>query len=668
MLDDDNDHNLDDTDDESLLRRARQFFEQAKDAEAENRKRFIDDLRFARLGEQWPGSVKRDRETTGRPCMTFNKMPAFIRQVVNDARQNKPSINILPVGKDSDKETAEILEGLIRNIEVQSCADVAYDTAIENSVTAGWGYITVKLDYTHDDAFDLDICIDAVPNPLVVYGDFTTQRSDSSDWNQSLVESWVDKSDFKKKYPKAEVVDWDSDFRAYQDWVTDTQVMVADYWEREEEECTIYLLSNGTVVDDDYMQEHGEELLMYGITVQQQRPSKRYDVTKYTITAGELLERQEWPGQYIPVIPVYGDEINENGKRHLLSLISSAKDAQQSYNYWRTSAIEKVALDTKAPWIGMRGSFDSDPNWNTANTVNHPYLEYDGPTPPQRPGVSGVPAADIQMALQASDDMKAIIGIYDASLGARGNETSGKAIMARQREGDTSTFHFIDNMNRAIRHVGKIVVDLIPKVYNQERIVRIIAEDGTPDQVQINKQMLIDGIPKIYDLTTGKYDVVVKSGPSFTSRREESAQQMMQMIQSFPQSAQYIGDLVAKNLDWPGSDEIAKRLQAMLPPQMQNHQQIPPEFQQHIQQVEQQVQQGQQLVQQLQQDNQDLKLQVKDKHGELEIKAAELRLKERELQLKEAELQAELHIKAAELGARSAGYFNPVDTTANEVQ
>lgn len=664
MAEDENDSNKDDSSDEQLLQRAREFYDLAKEAESENRARFIDDLRFARLGEQWPTSVKRDREVGGRPCMTFNKMPSFIRQVVNDARQNKPSINVLPVGKDSDKATAEILEGLIRNIEVQSCADVAYDTAIETAVSGGWGYLRAKLDYTHDDAFDLDICIDAVPNPLSVYGDYTSVKSDSSDWMQCLVEDWMDKDEFKRKYPKAEAVDWDNDFRGASDWVSDTQVMVAEYWEREEEECTIYLLSTGQAVDDDYMEEHGEDLAMYGITVQQERPSKKFDVTQYIITANEVLERNEWPGQYIPVVPVYGDEINEDGKRHFYSLINAAKDAQLSYNYWRTSAVEKVALDTKAPWIGPVGAFNTDPNWSTANTVNHPFLEYDGGQPPFRPGPAGVPAADIQMALQAADDMKAIIGIYDASLGARSNETSGKAIMARQRESDTGTFHFIDNMSRAIRHMGKIVVDLIPKVYNEYRIVRVLSEDGTPEQVQVNQEFLHNGIPKLYDLTTGKYDIVVKSGPSFNSRREESATQMMALVQARPEIAPLIGDLIAKNLDWPGADEIGERLKAMLPPQLQPGQ-LPPEIQQQIQQAQQLVQQGQQAMGELHGENEQLKLAIKDKAGELEIKRAELALKEKELALKAAESSAELQMKAAELQARAAAFTNPVEMTAH---
>lgn len=639
---------------DDVLARARDFFDSAKEAETENRERFKDDVDFARLGNQWPAEVVKKRGKK-RPCMTFNKMPAFIRQVVNDSRQNKPSISVIPVGADSDKDTADILEGLIRNIEVQSNADVAYDTGIENAVSGGFGYLRVRLDYAHNDAFDLDIIIDAVPNPLSIYGDPTSTKADSSDWNQCLVEDWMDKKSFKVKYPKAELIDWESDYKDKESWVTDSEVLVAEYWEREEKDTVIYQLSNGLTVDDEYIEENQEQMDAVGITIIKQRPSKKWQVTQYILTANEVLETSEWLGQYIPVVPIYGDEVNDDGKRHLFSLFHNAKDAQRSYNYWRTSAVEKVALDTKAPWIGQKGFADSDPNWLTANTDNHAYLEFDGVNPPFRPGPAGVPAADIQMALQASDDMKSIIGIYDASLGARSNETSGKAIIARQRESDTGTFHFIDNMSRAIRMLGKIVVDLIPSVYEQERIIRILKEDGTPEKVQINTQFLQEGIPKIYDVTVGKYDVVVKTGPSFTSRREEAANQMMTLVQSFPDAAPLIGDLIAKNLDWPGADEIADRLKSMLPQQIQSG--IPPEMQQQLQSIQGMVQQGQQMVADLTAENQELKLKLQDKSGELQIKHAELALKEKELALKAAEMSAELQMQSAELQAKAAGYY-----------
>jgi hypothetical protein len=356
--------------------------------------------------------------------------------------------------------------------------------------------------------------------------------------------------------------------------------------------------------------------------------------------------------------------VNVEGKRHFLSLIRFAKDAQQMHNFWRTASTELVALAPKAPWVGPTGSFDTDAaKWGTANTETHAYLEYDpveGQPPPQRQAFAGVPAGALQEALNASDDMKAIMGLYDAALGARSNETSGKAIMARQREGDVSTFHFIDNMTRAIRQVGRICGDLIPKIYPEERVIRVIGEDGTNDMVQINKPFQDqDGKEKIYDLKAGKYDLVVKSGPSFTTRREEAATQMMELIRAFPQAAPLVGDLVAKNLDWPGAEEIAKRLRAMLPPNLQEEGgEIPAQMQQMGQAIQQLQQENQQLNQE--KNNKQAELAIKQQESvqkaeidalNMEIKQRELAIKEREVAIKEHEMllrEKELEIQAWE--------------------
>jgi hypothetical protein len=349
--------------------------------------------------------------------------------------------------------------------------------------------------------------------------------------------------------------------------------------------------------EEDYLKV-ADILQAQGIQIIGDRITKSYKVSQRIISGSEVLETNEWLGKYIPIIPVYGDEVFVEGKRHYLSLIRFAKDAQQAYNYWRTSSIEKVALDTKSPWIGPRGAFKTDSEkWASANVKNHPYLEYDGNIPPMRTPAGGVPAGDIQMAMNASDDMKSIMGIYDASLGSRSNETSGRAILARQREGDVSTFHFIDNMSRGIRHAGRILIDMIPKVYDQPRILRTLQEDGTPGMVPVNQEIIVEGMPKIYDLTTGKYDVTVSSGPSFTSRREESANQMLEMMRSYPPVAPMIGDLIAKNLDWPGSDEIAERLKTMLPEALKGGKD--PQIKQLHEQLQMQDTQAKQAISQL---------------------------------------------------------------------
>lgn len=618
--------------DKDTLAEALEHFKLSEEAESENRKAWIDDVRFARLGEQWPDGVKRQREIDGRPCLTINRMPAMLRQVVNDARQNKPAIKVHPVDSGAKRETAEILNGLIRNIEYTSSADVAYDTALDHAVTGGFGYFRIDVDYACDDEFDLDIKICRIANPLTVYGDENSTAADSSDWNKAFITELYTEREFEKRWKGAEKSNWESSYRDLPDgWRDNELVRVAEWWTREEVPAKLLKLSDGMVLYVNEYMRIKDILDAQGITVVGERDTKTNKVKQKIISGAEVLEENEWAGKYIPIVPVYGDEVMVEGKRHWISLTRWAKDPQQMFNYWRTASTELVALAPKAPYLGPKGAFNTDANkWATANNVSYPYIEYDGAVMPQRQPFAGPPAGALQEALNASDDMKSTMGIYDAALGARSNETSGRAILQRQRESDTATFNYIDNLSRAIRHAGRVMVDLIPKVYNAPRIIRVIHEDGSNESVPINQpftpdqakspqaqayeagktQETVDGLTRIYDVTTGKYDVTCEAGPSFSTKREEAAAQMMELGRMFPPMMQVAGDLLVKNLDWPGADDIADRLKAMLPPQLQGQSPQVMQMRQQMQQMDQMAKQavGQlnqqiaQLQQQLQQE------------------------------------------------------------------
>jgi len=651
--------------DKDIITDAKEVFKQAEEAESENRDLWLDDFRFARLGEQWPAEVKKQRERDGRPCLTVNRLPSFIRQVTNDARLNKPSIVVQPVDSSGDKEVAEIMQGIIRNIEYSSNADIAYDTALDHSVTGGFGYFRIDIDYADDDVFEQDIRIVPVYNPLTVYGDPASSSADSSDWNKAFVTEMMTLDAFKERWGKdaqATAEDFAGKGTRDQLWYTDDSVRVAEYWTRSKESGLLLKLTDGQVMFEPEYLRIKDLLDVQGISVSGTRETQTYKVKQRIITGADVLEDNEWVGKYIPIVPVYGDEINIEGKRHFISLIRFSKDPQKMFNFWRTATTELVALAPKTPWVGPKGAFKTDSGkWQTANSSNHAYIEYDGAVPPQRQPFSGPPAGALQEALNASDDMKSIMGIYDASLGARSNETSGRAIMARQREGDVSTFNFIDNLSRSIRHAGRILVDLIPKVYSAPQVLRLIKDDQAVELVPVNQQFEDEkGVSKIYDLGNGKYDVTVKSGPSFTSKREEASSQMMELLKAFPAAAPIIGDLVAKNLDWPGADEIANRLKLMLPPQLQQAEkkEIPPEAQALIQSMDAQMQQlkqqmdmGMQEFQKLAGENQSLKAQVQSKEMDRDIKMTEADIKRRELDIKSDEINlkgAELELKKAE--------------------
>lgn len=587
-------------------------FDDHVERESENRAAALEDIRFARLGEQWPEKVRKDRELEGRPCLTINRLPTFIRQVVNDSRMNAPQIKVKPVDDKADTQTAELLSGLIRNIEYVSSASNAYDMALESAVTCGMGFFRICTDYASDDEFAQDIHIKRITNPLSVVYDSYGESIDGSDWKESFLVDWITRDEYKRRFNKKRDDDIKS-FGSSADGMEDVDselVRIVEHWEIIEKPSKLLLLTDGSVIsEEEFLAPHPElgvpmkdVFESLGVSFHKDRKTTRKSV-KQRVIGGEILSEEDWASKFIPIIPVFGDEVFVQGKRYLKSLIRDAKDAQQMLNFWRTASTELVALAPKAPFIGPKGAFQTDAKkWQNANHKSYPYIEYDGPVPPQRQSFTGPPAGALQEALNAADDIKSILGLYDASIGARSNETSGRAIMARQREGDVSTFHFIDNLSKSISHAGRILVDLIPKIYDTPRIVRTLGLDGTTKNVPVNQQAVIDGVERIYDLKVGKYDVAVETGPNFTTQREEAANQMIELLRAFPQAAPYIGDLLAKNLDWPGADEIAERLKAMLPPQISGQNGIPPEAQQKIQQLEGMLKQGMGAFQKVQEE------------------------------------------------------------------
>lgn len=602
-----------------ILKDGLEAFAAAEEAESENRKTWLDDVRFSRLAEQWPEQIRSKREAESRPCLTVNRMPSFGRQVVNEIRQNKIGIKVSPVDGRADPVTAHILGGLIRNIETVSKASHAYEAASEDAVYGGWGYWRIDYDYAHDDTFDQEITIDRIVNPLCVYGDPLSKRADSADWNDSFVTDMLLRSEFEKQHPGHELLDFNSKDGAAEKWCTKDSVLVAEWFHREEVQREILLLSNGMVIGADAWEESQGVWAGQGVVVRDSRTVPSHKVTHRLMSGAGIIETTDWPGRYIPIIPVYGDEKRVDGKRYFHSLIHDAIDAQRMHNYWRTVAAELGALAPKAPWLMPEDAFPEDEaeqaKWDNANTENYGYLLYRGANKPERQAFAGVPAGAMNEAMIAADDMKAIIGLYDASLGQRSNETSGKAINARQREGDTATYHFIDNVARAISHTGTVLVDLIPSVYTGQRIIRIIGNDGSVQNVKIGPRdttpgadaqtqqgpqevepgMKLDGI---YDLSTGRYDVTVEVGPSYATQRQEAAEQMTEFIRAYPEAAQFVGDLWAKNLDWPGADEIAQRLKMMLPANLNDG--IPPELMKMIEE-------GKQMIAALQAENENLK-------------------------------------------------------------
>ena len=481
---------------------------------------------------------------------------------------------------------------------------------------------------------DQEIIVERIDNPMSVY--FPIPMCKASDWSDApycFIRTALSKDEFKMKYGKKameEIQNWSGQGIGDSNWTEEALVWVAEYFVVEEEIKTLYQLIDGTTTFD----KPEEEALII-----KERESATQKVMWYLMSENTILEREEFPAKYIPVIPVLGWELNVDGQKNYMSLIRHAKDPQRLYNYFKSMECEILALAPKAPWlvaVGQIEGFEND--WKVANTKNLAYLEYNPtaangqPVPaPERIQPAQIPTAAVNAMREASDDVKSTTGIFDASMGAQGNETSGRAIVARQRQGDNATWHFQDNLIRAVRHMGRIFVDLIPQIYDTARTVRILGEDMADDVAIVNQMHHDDktGDDKIYDLTVGRYDVTVDVGPSYESKRMETAENLTNIIQAIPQIGQVASDILVRNLDFPGATELADRLKRTVPPNLltdpnENPNKISEQeiqmIVQDLQNLQGQLQQGQaekaELVKMLQQ----YQTMLKDKSDENQMK------------------------------------------------
>lgn len=600
---------------EEFLTTARKRWERCAAAESDDRTMAVDDLRF-KNGEQWPEQIRASRTAEKRPCLTINKMKTFVHQITNDQRQNRPAINVTPVGDKADPETAKMLKGLIKQIERQSNADIAYDTAFDGAVSNGWGYWRILTDYEDDDTFDQVIKIARIRNPFRVYMDPDSQEPDGSDAQWCFISDLIPKAEFKQNWPNADQSDWDTTTgESYKDWVTQTHVRIAEYFCFETKKRKLLALTSGHIgFEDELAQELKDQIALDPSVVRNEREVNAKKIRWYKITGREVLEENEWMGKWIPVVKVVGDEIDIEGKVTRAGLVRDAKDPQRMYNFWCTSETELIALAPKAPWIMEEGQVEGhEQRWKEANNKPYPYLLYKGTSvgnkpapPPQRQQFAGPPAGVVQAKIGAAQDMQAVTGVrFDATQHERLADESGKAMRELKRIGELGNFHYVDNLGRSLRHTGRILVDLIPKVYDTNRVLTILREDDTEEQVGIDPTMQTavgedktsDGRTRaLYNPKVGDYDVAVTIGPSFATKRAEAADSMLGFMKAVPQAAPVIGDLIAKNMDWPGAQEIAARLAASLPPNLQKMSlgKFPPEAQSLIQSLTGQLEQMQQ--------------------------------------------------------------------------
>ena len=544
------------------------------DRDRENIDDAYEDLEFLE-GDQWPADAVTLRQTEKRPVQTFNRMPQFVRQITGDMRLARPSIKVVPVDSGSDKEIARIRAGLIRYIENRSDAQAAYYHGGDQQVAAGIGHWRVIKEYAGDTTFNQELRIVAIDDGISVIWDPDAILPNKEDAKYCFVPVDMSHEAFKEKFPDAAIADFEDSAGAVSSgWYGSDFVRVAEYWVKTPAKRLLALMPDGRIddiTDDDCAK--AERYRAEGARVEER---ESVTICRYLISFAAILEGPvEWPGRYIPIVRCPGEETRIGRKTRRRGIIRFAKDAQRAYNYGRSTQTEITALQPKSPFIGTEDNFkDYQAFWNLANVKAFPYLPYkpdprNSGVPPQRVAPPVSSQGVNETVLLAAEDMKGVIGIYDSGLGAQSNEISGRAIMARDRQGDIGSFVYQDNWGRAIRHTATIVNDLIPHVYDVERTIRILGDDGKEELIAINKAVAGDGREEtervLNDVTIGAYDVVFRPGPSFSSRREEAREGMMAFLQSSPNAATLVLDLIAESQDWPNADKIGKRLEHLLP-------------------------------------------------------------------------------------------------------
>jgi len=602
-----------DTDGDSRITEAIEFLRQAAEADTTNRAEALDDVKFA-AGDQWPVEIQNSRNLEARPCLTINKVDAYCRQITNQQRQQRPRIKCQGMNNETDAKMAQIITGICRHVEVNSNADHAYDTAFDFAVRMGWGYWRVTTDYVRPDSFDQEIYIKPIDNPFTVYFDPNSTAPDGSDAEKCLITVVMAKENFRKMYPDA---DDGGSFSARgtgdsnSEWVTKHDIRIAEYFYTRIISTYLVLLSDGTTAYEDELP-NKEAMELAGVYEVSRRKTFKKQIKWCKVTAMEVLEEGTWAGKYIPVVPTYGQQCVVDNKRKKFGLVRMAKDPQRMYNFWQTSMTESVALAPRAKWIMAEGQDENhEQEWASANNTSYAYLRYKQtdingtPAPPPiRQAPEQPPAAIMAAAQSITQDLQAVVGIVDPNQLPSGN-ISGKALQGQQQQIDMTNFHYYDNLTRSIAHTGRIILDLIPKIYSSERVMRIIGDDGKPELMTINQktgQQDENGIEKILnDVTVGEYDVVMDTGPGYNTKRQEAVDSMMQLLAADPNLMQQAGDLIFRNMDFPGAETIADRLAAVNPlAQIDEKSEVPPQVQMQLAQSQQQMQQMSQQIQALQ--------------------------------------------------------------------
>lgn len=627
--------------DDEIVKEAKKRFDRCEEYEANARKLFLHDVKFANAdpdnGYQWPNEIRINRDLEERPCLTVNKTRQHNLQIINDAKQNKPSIKVRPANNEASFQAAQVYEGVIRHIEYISNAQAAYDTATKFQVDGGLGFWRVVTDYFDQDTFDQEIFIRRIKDPLSVYTDPDANEADKSDMRFGFIFDDMPKELFNEAYPDYKDIAGQAALGNGDGWIDDEHVRVCEYFRivpKKDQLLAIVDKDTGeiTLIRRSKLPKEAMKEILDDPTTKM-RDVVDNQVEWYLIAGSKIIDRRDWPGIYIPIIPLIGEETIINGELDRKGHTRNLKDPQRIYNYWTSSAVEFVCLQGKSPYIAPVKAIEGlETYWETANRINHAVLPYnnvddDGNVipPPQRQEPPVMAAAYVQGMQISAQEMEFASGQYEATFGAPGQELSGRAINERNRRGDKATYGFIDNLGLSIRYTGKIIMDLIPKVYDTKRVIRILGADGVKQDITVDpalKQAAViekgkveNSVNMIFNPTVGRYDVEADIGPAYATKRQEAFNAFSQIAVSNPDLMNIIGDLLFKNADFPGADKIAERLERLVPPEAKGEG-TPPA----VLAAQQQVQTLQSLLEQSMQALSEERLKSRDHSEENEIK------------------------------------------------
>tara|TARA_R110000868_G_C10972546_1_gene770349 strand:- start:10716 stop:12824 length:2109 start_codon:yes stop_codon:yes gene_type:complete len=568
---------------EEIHKQAIKRFGVIQDAEREERQLMIEDQLFVHAPDgQWSEDAIEKRKN--RPRFTINRIASAIDQLTGDQRQNRTDIKVIPVAGGADKKKADIFNGIIRNIESRSKASNAYDNGFDEQVSGGFGGWRVVTEFNTDDSFDQDVLIKPIESAASsLWFDLSAKEYDRSDGMFAFLTTKMSKEEYEEKYEDEPAIDFNKETfgKYYKDWFDGDNVTLAEYWVKEPYIKTIALLSDGRVICKDEEVDVLDELQESGVTIVNERAIEAYRVKSYIMNGSKILKGpMDWAGKHIPLVPVYGKKVTIENRTFVRGLVRFAKDPSRVYNYATSAAIEAAALSPKDPvWLTAAQAKGHERQLANFNNNNTPFMFYNADPQaagvPQRTGAPSVQTALLQQIQQAATDIHSTTGIEPASLGNSPELKSGKAIVAQQTMGDRGSFIYTDNLAKSIEFTGEILVDLIPKIYDSTRIVRVLGLDGSSESVEIN-QLAIDEFNQpimdrqtgkqviVNDLTVGKYDVTIETGPSYSTQRQESAQQLIDLANGNPVFGQVAIDLISKNLNILEGDELTKRVRRMM--------------------------------------------------------------------------------------------------------